>query len=50
MKCIKCNYNWIARIANPKSCPRCKVRFDYYNRDFKTAVQEIKTELNIGGR
>lgn len=29
MNCSKCDYGWTARIASPKSCPRCKVRFDY---------------------
>jgi len=29
MKCNHCNYEWESRIENPKSCPRCKYRFDY---------------------
>lgn len=29
MKCIKCDYSWKTRIVLPKSCPRCKTRFDY---------------------
>ena len=28
-KCPKCNYEWIARIDEPKACPRCKTRLDY---------------------
>jgi len=28
-KCPYCGYEWILRISNPKSCPRCKRRFDY---------------------
>jgi len=28
MKCKKCNYEWVSRIENPKSCPRCKARLD----------------------
>jgi len=27
--CEKCSYEWEARVDNPKSCPRCKFRFDY---------------------
>jgi len=26
MKCLKCEYEWTARIKNPKECPECKVR------------------------
>ena len=29
MKCKKCEYEWKTRLKNPKSCPRCKRRFDY---------------------
>ncbi len=28
-KCIKCNYEWEARVKEPKACPRCKTRLDY---------------------
>ena len=24
-----CGYEWISRIDNPVSCPKCKKRFDY---------------------
>ena len=27
--CKKCEYEWETRVENPKSCPRCKSRFDY---------------------
>jgi len=27
--CEKCSYEWVARVESPKSCPRCKFRFDY---------------------
>lgn len=27
--CEFCAYEWITRVDNPKSCPRCKRRFDY---------------------
>ena len=26
--CPKCEYEWKAKIKNPKSCPRCKTRLD----------------------
>lgn len=29
MKCVKCKYDWKTRVKEPKSCPRCKYRFDY---------------------
>ena len=28
-ECEFCAYSWTARVQNPKSCPRCKRRFDY---------------------
>jgi len=30
MKCPKCDYEWESRILNPKECPRCKQRLDYF--------------------
>lgn len=29
MKCKNCGYEWDNRKQKPKSCPRCKTRFDY---------------------
>ncbi len=29
VECSKCGYGWIPRVKQPKSCPRCKTRFDY---------------------
>ncbi|NOZ81409.1 MAG: hypothetical protein GXP63_07110 [DPANN group archaeon] len=29
MICNHCTYAWQTRVASPKSCPRCKRRFDY---------------------
>ena len=29
MECFKCRYLWESRLAEPKSCPRCKTRLDY---------------------
>jgi len=28
--CIHCEYEWKARVEEPKSCPRCKKRLDYF--------------------
>ena len=28
-ECEFCTYRWIAKVDSPKSCPRCKRRFDY---------------------
>ena len=27
--CEFCTYRWITKVDSPKSCPRCKRRFDY---------------------
>ncbi len=35
--CEFCTYRWIARVDNPKSCPRCKRRFDY--KDAKMVLE-----------
>ena len=40
-ECDFCTYEWIARVSSPKSCPRCKRRFDY---------QEAKLVLEKLGR
>lgn len=28
-ECEFCTYRWTAKVDSPKSCPRCKRRFDY---------------------
>lgn len=28
-ECKKCQYEWEARVKEPKACPRCKTRLDY---------------------
>jgi len=33
MNCKFCHYEWKERIDNPKSCPRCKSRFDHLTKD-----------------
>lgn len=34
-KCLKCDYEWESRVENPKACPRCKTRLDYFKRGEK---------------
>lgn len=31
MKCLKCEYEWEARVKTPKECPECKVRLSRLN-------------------
>ena len=26
VNCIRCNYEWVPRVENPKECPNCKAR------------------------
>jgi len=28
-ECEFCTYKWVPKVDSPKSCPRCKRRFDY---------------------
>jgi len=30
LSCKKCNFSWIPRVDNPRSCPECKSR--YWNK------------------
>jgi len=48
-ECEFCNYAWISRVSNPKSCPRCKRRFDY--KDAAEVLKNIGKEFNynLGG-
>ncbi len=31
MKCQACEYEWKTRVKEPKACPRCKTRLDWFN-------------------
>src|SRR3989338_2663283 len=42
-ECEFCSYNWISRVDNPLSCPRCKRRFDY-----KESKGFIKKAFKLG--
>lgn len=35
--CSRCSYVWEPRKSDPKACPRCKVRLDYFP---KKSVEE----------
>ena len=41
--CEFCTYKWISRVETPKSCPRCKRRFDY--KDIRDVFTELKKEI-----
>lgn len=42
-KCEFCTYEWISRVKEPKSCPRCKRRFDY--KDLREVFARLKKEI-----
>lgn len=46
MKCKVCGYIWKSRIKMPKSCPRCKCRFDY---PYKEILKDIEKEKVMEG-
>ena len=49
-KCEFCTYRWIARVSDPKSCPRCKRRFDYKEAEIflKSLGMEFGYDLDGG--
>ena len=40
--CEFCTYRWIAKVDSPKSCPRCKRRFDY--KDARLVLEMLGKE------
>jgi len=47
--CAYCKYEWEPRVDNPKVCPRCKNRMDYYlvkksKEDEESGNQEERKE------
>ena len=42
MACEFCTYRWIAKVDSPKSCPRCKRRFDY--KDARLVLEMLGKE------
>lgn len=49
-ECEFCTYRWISRVQSPKSCPRCKRRFDYKYAALvlKELGKEFKYDLSRG--
>ena len=43
MKCIKCFYIWECRVIDPKACPRCKTRLDYFSVKNINKIKEVNT-------
>ena len=43
-ECEFCTYRWTAKVKNPKSCPRCKRRFDY--KDAKLVLEALGREYS----
>jgi len=41
--CEFCTYSWESRVDDPKSCPRCKRRFDY--KDIREVYAQLKREI-----
>ncbi|MGD9157207.1 MAG: hypothetical protein PVG39_02250 [Desulfobacteraceae bacterium] len=35
MKCPLCNYEWRARVDNPKECPKCKRYLPQFKKQFE---------------
>ena len=46
-KCYKCGYEWEQRVEKPKSCPRCKRRFDYHNKEKNDELQNAKSSKRL---
>ena len=47
MDCVKCDYEWMSRIEQPKSCPRCKTRLDFGKANI-TLINTENMELDNG--
>lgn len=48
-ECEFCTYRWISRVGNPKSCPRCKRRFDYKEAKLVLKMLGKKFGYNLMG-
>ncbi len=42
-ECEFCSYKWISKVSTPKSCPRCKRRFDY--KDARLVLKNLGNEF-----
>ncbi len=38
LECLRCGYEWIPKVENPKQCPKCK-RMDW---DVKKEDKQVK--------
>lgn len=45
--CSYCSYEWSPRKSSPKSCPRCKRRFDYL--EARTKIIDLRVMLKEVG-
>ena len=43
-ECEFCTYRWITKVDSPKSCPRCKRRFDY--KDARLVLETLGKEFD----
>lgn len=41
-ECEFCTYRWLTKVDSPKSCPRCKRRFDY--KDARLVLESLGKE------
>ena len=41
-ECEFCTYRWNTKVDSPKSCPRCKRRFDY--KDARLVLESLGSE------
>ncbi len=48
-KCEFCTYRWTTKVDSPKSCPRCKRRFDY--KEARLVLEALGKEFgyNLAG-
>ena len=42
LECEFCTYMWVPKVDTPKSCPRCKRRFDY--KDARIVLETLGEE------
>ena len=42
--CEFCTYRWITKVDSPKSCPRCKRRFDY--KEARLVLEALSKEFD----
>lgn len=43
-ECEFCTYRWTPKVDSPKSCPRCKRRFDY--KDARLVLEALGKEFD----